>query len=453
MPIAILWYDLPDRFSPDLLPSLNGKISNGNKLTKKKPTNLLEKNDTSVPHSGVWEDPSKESTSELSTSKYPSHFMIPYHRVYSTPSVLPSLNIDTTLQQPLTPTNPIQSINNSRDPRLLRTKRETKSNSSDGVPSSPQQLFPERSLSNGSLKVPSDQLVLITKSTSTVYIPQNSSGSLLDPRLKTSEETRSIFLLESQAFKHALQQQKRLNHYYDPKSGLPPKTSYTLIPFQRRQVSIDEYERWIHDDQNTYKLNKHSNGMDYSALHISVIDCFNFGLIKNIPSDQIYIDLEQRENQLAYEQIEMSNQLIQRESQLNSQQIRLRLREKRQRRIQQQQQINVKQNVKSSSIMGPLSFKSKFHATNGRHFLKEYSVSTNTPTTYLSSEILDFFAREYQNENRSHVKHLLAELTGIFIDKYQIGEQDTEPNHSSTEGKILIDKDLFSYSFSRACDR
>lgn len=467
MPIAILWYDLTDRFSPELIPTLNhesqyrnGKIINGGKLIKKKTTNPLEKNEISMPNSGVWEGPPKEPSSESSTPKYPSHFMIPYHRVYSTPSVLPSLNVDTTSQQQ-SPANPIQSINSSRDPRLLRTKRQIKPNSSDTVPLSPQHLLSGRSLSDGStattiksLKVPSDELVLITKSTSTIYIPLNSSGSLLDPRLKTSNETRPIFFLESQSVKHALQQQKRLNHYYDPKSGLPPKTSYTLIPFQRRQVSMDEYERWINDDQNTYKITKHSNGMDYSALHISVIDCFNFGFIKNVQSDQMYIDLEQSDNQLAYEQIEISNQLIQRESQLNSQQIRLRLREKRQRRIQQhvnEKKIREKQDMKSSSAISPLSSNSKLHVTRGRQLLREHPVSTTTPNTYLSSDILDFFTREYQNESRSHVKHLLAELTGIWIEKYQVGEQDGEANHSSTEGKISfhssINDDPFSFPF------
>ena len=57
------------------------------------------------------------------------------------------------------------------------------------------------------------------------------------------------------------------------------------------------------------------------------------------------------ENKLAYEHIEISNELIQREKQLNSQQIRLRLREKRQRRMQQQ--INEKQNLNSRQILMP----------------------------------------------------------------------------------------------------
>ena len=458
LPVAILWYDLIDRFSPELIPALihesqhrNGKIINGGKFIKKKTTISTGKsessvlNKSSIPDSGVWEGPPQESPSEPSIAKYPSHCMIPYQRVYSTPSVMPSASVDKGVQQQQK-ANSTQQIDNSRDPRLVRMKRETVSNSSDTIPLSPQHLLNERSLSDGSasttkksVKVLSDELVLITKSTATIYIPLNCSTSLLDPRLKTLKQTRSIFYLELQAVKHALQQQKRLNHYYDRESGLPPKTSYTLIPFVARQVSLDEYEQLINDDQNTYQITKHSNGMDYSALHISVIDCFNFGLVKNTTSEQAYVDLEQSENQLAYEQIETSNQLIQRERQLNSQQLRLRLREKRQRRIQQQlneRKVHNKQKFKSASTIEPTLSDSKLHVTTGRQLLKEHRVSTMTTNTHPSPDVMEFLAREYQSENRSSVKHLLAELVGIFVEKYQIGQQNGDQDHSATESQI-----------------
>jgi hypothetical protein len=273
LPIAILWYDLTEKFSPELIPPSpqesqhrNGKLIKGGKSIKTKASISSTKTEPAIPNqpltsnTGFWDGPSPESTTtELSTSKYPSHFMVPYHRVYSNPSVTTTPNVEP--QQ-----KPTQQIISSRDPRLIRTKRETISTSSETIPLSPQHLLNERSLSDGSIstktfKLPSDEPLLITKSTSVIYIPLNSSTCLIDPRLKTLKQTRSIFYLELQAVKHALQQQKRLNHYYDPKSGLPPKTSYTLVPFLTRQVSMDEYERLLNDEQNTYKFSKHSTSL------------------------------------------------------------------------------------------------------------------------------------------------------------------------------------------------
>jgi hypothetical protein len=442
LPIAILWYDLIERFPPELISTSNQesqhrnrKMINGGKSIKKKTSNLSKKPSPSIINNKptvTWEGPPQESSTQNSntiespTTKYPNHFIVPYHRVYSTPTITPSIQTEQQQQQ----TNLTQQIITSRDPRLIRTKRET---TSETIPLSPQHLLHERSLSDGSIsiksiKTPSDEPLLITKSSSIIYIPLNSSISLIDPRLKTLKQTRNMFYLELQAVKHALQQQKRLNHYYDPKSGLPPKTSYTLVPFLIREVSNNEYERLLNDNNNTYKFPKHSNGMDYSSLYISVVDCFNFGLIKPTKTNDIYIDLEQNENRLAYEQIEISNELIQREKQLNSQQIRLRLREKRQRRIQQQ--INEKQYLKSSSLINSSLLNSKFYIATGRQLLKEHHVSSSN--TQISSELLDFFSREYKNENRPYVKHLLAELVGIFIEKYNIENNQTV----KVEGKI-----------------
>jgi hypothetical protein len=410
----------------------------------------------SISNFGTWEGPTQDTIipetppipntiESPTTPKYPSHFMTPFHRAFSNPLVI---STSTTEQQQHPPSQPSPlplQISNSRDPRLLRTKRESTLISSETIPLSSQHPFPERSLSEGSkpLKTSSDELVLITKSTSLIYIPLTSSTSLIDPRLKTLKQTRHIFYLELQAVKHALQQQKRLNHYYDPKTGLPPKTSYTLVPFLVRHVSNNEYERLLNDDNNTYKFNKHSNGIDYSSLYISVDDCFNFGLSKPLKTNQLYIDLEQNENKLAYEQIEISNELIQREKQLNSQQIRLRLREKRQRKMQQQ--INEKKNLKTS-LTSPLSSaisstNSKLHIATGRQLLKEHKISTIPENTYISNDLLDFFSREYKNENRPHVKHLLAELVGVFVEKYHVQHNETRGNNgerrrSSIQGII-----------------
>jgi hypothetical protein len=149
---------------------------------------------------------------------------------------------------------------------------------------------------------------------------------------------------------------------------------------------------------------------NFSSLHISVIDCFHFGFKKS--TDQLYIDLEENENQLAYEQIQMSNQLIQHEKELNSQEIRLHLREKRQRKIQEQIYEQKKNDLTSS----------KLFIHNGRKLLKEHQIITSS-NNHISLELLDFFSYEYRHENRPHVKRILAELIGIFIEKYGLDYQ------------------------------
>jgi hypothetical protein len=434
-------------------------MTNKRQPGKKKTSNLSTKPiiSPSISHPGTWEGPNQDPTTpetpqsfnaiESSTvTKYPSHFMVPFHRVYSNPLAVLTSTLEQQQQPPQISPLPHQILS-TRDPRLLRAKRESLLTSSETIPLSPQHLMPERSLSDGSkpTKTSFDEPLLITKSSSVIYIPLISSTSLIDPRLKTLKQTRNIFYLELQAVKHALQQQKRLNHYHDPKSGLPPKTSYTLVPFLPRQVSNDEYERLLNDDNNTFKFTKHSNGIDYSSLYILVDDCFNFGLLKPTKSKQMYVDLEQYENKLAYEQIEISNELVQREKQLNSQQIRLRLREKRQRKMQQQindKKIYDKQTFKPS-LTSPLSStsltNSKLHIATGRQLLKEHEISSPSSHTHISTDLLDFFSREYKNETRPHVKHLLAELVGVFIEKYQdqhnpMGANNGERKHSFVQG-------------------
>ncbi|CAF4342904.1 unnamed protein product, partial [Rotaria sp. Silwood2] len=503
LPIAILWYDLIEKFPPELIPTnmiknpsnqeslhRNGNRNNKKLALKKKISNQSVKPITSHSNKSIVsptisnfinrEDSIQVTTTSetiqnsiliesltSSKTKYPSHFMVPYNRVYSNPSLSTSSN--TEQQQQIHPT---QKITNSRDPRLLRTKREKTLISSETIPLSQQNLIYERSIlynvsSIDSLKTSLDEPILITKSTSLIQIPLNSSIILIDPRLKTIKNTRNIFYLELQTVKHAIQQQKRLNHYYDTKNGLISKTSYTIIPFVIRQVLNDEYERLLNDDNNRYKFHKHSNSTDYSSLYVSVIDCFNFGLIKSTINNQTYIDLEQYENKLAYEQIEISNELIQREKQLNSQHIRLRLREKRQRKMQQQ--INEKKISDKLSIINSSSLpNSKLYLTTGRQLLKEHKLTTKSLNTPIPLDLLDFFSQEYKNENRPYVKQLLAELVGIFIEKYHIEHNQIEGNNEQNQGENLrsikepiaddetinsvIDMDIESPSSEGLCD-
>ncbi|CAF1486170.1 unnamed protein product [Adineta ricciae] len=484
LPIAILWYDLKDKFPPELtsihLPKAtltqesqqrNGKSANGRVAIKTKTSKPTVSIPDKMSTSGTWNTPVPETSvtehattnpsdsSTITAAKYPSHLMVPYHRVYSTPAVV------VTTSNEETSSNIPQIVQSSRDPRLTRAKRDRSSLSSDTNPLSPQSAQIERSLSENSstTKSLSDELVLITKSTSLIYIPLNSSSPLLDPRLKTLKSTRSVFFLEPQTVKHALQQQKRLNHYHDSKSGLPPRTSYSPVPYLVREVSNEEYERLINESNSSCKLNKHSNGVDYSALHISVFDCFNFGLVQPSATGSMCVDLERKENKVAYEQIEMCNELIQREKQLNSQQIRLRLRDKRQRRIQQH--LDEKKNLerhssKSTSLSPSLSANSKSYIATGRKLLKDHQISSTSSTRQFSPDLFDFFSQEYRTETRSHVKQLIAELVGIFIEKYRTNPDVTKindhlPEESDVDNRMInsvIDMDVDSPSSQGLCD-
>jgi D-ribose pyranose/furanose isomerase RbsD len=160
---------------------------------------------------------------------------------------------------------------------------------------------------------------------------------------------------------------------------------------------------------NEYENNKQQL-KNSSPLYISVIDCFHFGLKKS--TNQLYIDLEENENQLAYEQIEISNQLIQQKKQITSQEIRLHLKEKRQRKIQEHSYEQRKNDLTNS----------KFYIQNGRKLLKEHQIITSSDNQ-ISLELLDFFSYEYQHENRPHVKRILAELIGVFVEKYGLNYQ------------------------------
>ena len=381
LPLAILWYDLKEKFSSELTSisqesqQRSGKnIKLGNSYKKKPAIKSIPKPILSL-NNGTWNDPTPDPPPISTTpTKYPSQFMIPYTSLYTSFSN----------SQPSTI---------YRDPRLTRTI-----SSSETIPLSPQNSLLEKTFSSKS-------------------IPLNSTTELIDPRLKTLKQTQNIFYLEINAVKHALQQQKRLNNYHDSKNGLiPKKTNYTLIPYLIRSISSDEYER-------NNQLSKNSSHKDYSSLHISVIDCFHFGLQKS--NNQLYIDLEQNENQLAYEQIKISSQLIQHEQQLNSQEIRLHLRKKRQRKIQEHINEQNKQELSHSKI----------YMNTGRKFLKQHQGVTSS-NNQISSELLDFFSYEYRHETRPHVKRILAELLGIFVEKYGLEHKQTVLNDS-------INKDIY----------
>lgn len=435
LPIAILWYDLVDRFPPELILISNQEshLRMAKRTIKNKPitTPPNEKNDSTK--AVTWQIAPTESlqdsnSKETNTTKYPSHFMVPFNRVYSTPNPILPTNPEQQQQQPVISG---QQISSARDPRLARNKREPIPTSSETIPLSPQQLLIERSLSDSSIrtKTSSDDLTLITKTSSLIYIPLNSSVILADPRLKTLKSTRLLCYLEPQAVRHAIQQQKRLNHYCESKNSLLVKTSYTPIRLIKHEVTQEEFERL--QMEQTLKFNKYSNGIDYSSLYISVIDCFHFGFLRSsTDNNSMCVDLEQIDNRLAYEQLQISNDLIQREKQLNSQHVRLRLREKRQRRTQQQ--ISERQNQMTLP-------NSKIYITKGRQMLKEHQIRNSVNNEYLSTDLVDFFSREYKNENRPYVKHLLAELFGVFLEKYEIKQDKIDDEMEILLGDNLTD--------------
>ncbi|CAF3881192.1 unnamed protein product [Rotaria sordida] len=434
LPLAILWYDLKEKFSSKLTSTSQESQQNNDKPIKLKNSNQNKSSIKSIPkpistlNTGTWDDLTQESTntSIISTisNKYPSQLMLP-----------------------LSSFSNLQPLTNYRDPRLIRTVI-----SSEIIPLSPQHPINERSQLDGS----SLKSINNTKKNSLINIPLNSTIELIDPRLPTYKSKQNIFYLELKAVKHALQQQKRLNnYYYNSKNNTKPKTNYTLIPFLIRSMSADEYET----NNNNNKVSNQSSYSDYSSLFVSVVDCFHFGL-KN-PNNKLYIDLEENDNKLAYEQINISNQLIQYEKQLNSQEIRLHLREKRQRKIQEYFNQQKKNQLANS----------RTYINLGRKVLKEHQIittsslssSSSSSNQQISLELLDFFCYEYQHENRPNVKRLLAELIGVFVDKYGLENKQTTSNN--IQDKVIedavmddqtintvIDMDLESPSSQGLCD-
>lgn len=448
-------------------PYRNGKARNGRGVANKKlsisklstpplvSSSLLNTStgEKSTQESAPVEKAPVPSTPEVPTTKYPSQFMVPYRRPYSHPSQNKALTID-----PLSTGTSLQ-IARTRDPRLLRAQRETASVSSETIPLSPQHLLLERALSDHPFTSkfirtsPDDAPLLLRSSSLAITIPLNSNVTLTDPRLATMTSTRTVFFLELQAVKHAQQQQKRLNHYHDAKSGLPPRTSYFLVPYLARQVSVDEYERLWNHDQTSLQWKGSSHTSDYSSLHVAVVDCFNFGFSRTSSGEHSCIDLEEEENRIAFDQLETTSDLIEREGQLNSQHRRLRLRERRHRRrlqhINERRVTNSKSSSSSSnsppasSIVSPHS---KINIVAGRQMLKDYPLTSALPNAHVSSDLLEFLSREYRHETRCHVKHLLAELVGVFIGKYHLKQhlpnaschQNGEDKQQVMPGKIYL---------------
>ena len=316
-----------------------------------------------VTRAGTWDKPIQKpvdpSPIQTTPAKLPSQSPIPHLSLYT--SFSDSLPIQKVIASETIPLSPVKSICDL-SPSIKRTANEKK------LP-------------------PKD-------------IPMNSSIDLLDPRLSTLEKTRQIFYLEPKAVKHAQQQQKRLNQYCD--SAM--KTHYTLIPFHTHSKSSNEYQQ------------KTSPG-----LMISVIDCLQFGLKSS--SNQSYIDLEEMDNQIAFEQIQRSNELIEQKRDLNSQENRLHRQDTQPRKTHDA----ISQQKKNDLPNG------KIYIQNGRKLIKEHQ-QTNPLKREFSLEFLDFFTYEYQHEHRPYAKRILAELLGIFIEKYTLDY--AQLISKGTEGKI-----------------
>ena len=245
--------------------------------------------------------------------------------------------------------------------------------------------------------------------------------------------------MDTSSVKRALIQQKRLDQHHGAKHRLLSKTTYAPIRLSIREVSDEEYARLQNDDHSDHTWNTYVNGFDCSSVHISVVDCLNFGFASASLDDPSCIDLEQSENQLAYEQIRVADDLMKREKQLNSQEIRLRLREKRHQKLQQQLNERMagepdlpSESNGSGTRIGPLH--AKRYAASGRQWLKEHRPAVRSTDTHVPSELLAFLSREYRSESRAHVKHLLAELGGVLIEKYQLHGDQNEHNCQQDQG-------------------
>ncbi|CAF0755983.1 unnamed protein product [Adineta ricciae] len=370
LPLAILWYDLTEKFSCELVPALKQPqqrhikpLQQVNSYRMKRTVELISK--PVVPlKTDIQNEPSVTSsiikTNETTPTKYSNESMISYSSLYTSFSTTRT----TTTPVEIVPLSPLEKSTSSK------------------------QRLAEK------------------------IIPLTPANPSIDPRLKSLKQTHDVFYLENTAVKRALQQQKRLNNYCDTRNELLTKrTSYTLIPYVVQPMCINEYER-----QRENSLTK-----DDFSLHVSVVDCFQLGLKRS--DTQSHIDLEDTTNQFAYEQIQMSNRLIEHEKYLNSQERRLNLRERRQRKFQEYLNERKKYELPNSRIC----------INNGRKLLKERQVISSS-NTHLSSDLLDFLCNEYRQETRPQVKRILEELSGILMEKY--GLDDPKSNQTASGQQV-----------------
>lgn len=254
-------------------------------------------------------------------------------------------------------------------------------------------MKPTKSISNETISLSPSTTHFTQTQTSIATIPLDSTQQIIDPRLKTLKQTKSICYLDATKVQHALQQQKRLKSYFN--SSL--KTIYILIP--------------LHIHRQSLPSNNNS-----SSLIVPVTDCFAFGL--KLSADQLSIDLNEKQNQIAFEQMQIASQLNEQKRELQSQEKKFALRE---RKFYEQTEH------------------SKIQMQNGRKFLKEYKLKNNELITCLPNDLVEFIVKEYRHETRVHIKHILAELMGVFLEKYPCQEQQqTTP--------IVIDMDIETLS-------
>ena len=170
----------------------------------------------------------------------------------------------------------------------------------------------------------------------------------------------------------------------------------------------------------------------YPPLDVSVIDCLQFGF--KVTGDEQCIDLEQQENRSAYAQINTSNQLIEQKKRLSSRELRVRWHEKRLRRLQEHERHAKRCESLASSSSSESVIHSAVHAENGRKLLDEHRL-TALPNRCISTELIQFFAYEYQHETRPHIKRLLAEVVGALAEKYELEQCQTAGDTGCTEGQ------------------
>jgi hypothetical protein len=331
-----------------------------------------------------------ETTKSSTPTKYPSQFMLPIHRT----SLYPTLYTSIDSQQTVLPTRPTSTTVQTAEINPLSPQKSTLPGMSSSLPST-----------------------CSDNTTSSISsIPLTARQTLTDPRLASRQSTDKVVYLESHAVKKALDKQKRhKTHAHSNRNSSVTHADYHLIPL----ISRDDHE------QRTMGVSPLSTSTP--SLFVSVTDCFHFGFDKH--HQQTYIDLDENNNRLAFEHLQVSNELHERTQQIQSRQLRLRLREKRQRRTHEQANSKHNEQVSSTAV-----------CQQARRLLNEHRLPSSF-TCQLSNDVLNFFSYEYRHETRPHVKRMLVELVGVYIEKYRFERTTNEPvDEPSLESKSYVDR-------------
>lgn len=210
---------------------------------------------------------------------------------------------------------------------------------------------------------------------STKSIPLETNDSQVDPRAKSLASKKL----------HLVLPKKRPS---DRSS-----TNFSMIPFFNRTENGENCPKSI----------------QVKPFSIEVVDFFD--LTQRTSTEENFIDLEDPKNGTIFEKLQLQEQKNRKTKRFRS------------------DESNSKNEQKAKKIRRD-DF--KIHFEKGRAALKSRTLKEDFQPKF-SDEILDFFSNEYRRENRLHVKRILAELTGIFIEKYPQKLNEDQPQGKSLE--------------------